>query len=300
MERSPKLRGMERNRIEVGEIALSVEQAGQGDELVILLHGFPELAYSWRHQLPALAEAGYRAVAPDLRGYGESDAPPQVADYAFPKLVGDIVALIDRLGAERAHLVGHDWGGSIAWALAARAPHLVTSLTILNSPHPVASAETRQIPEQQQKSWYMLLFQFVGVAEEWIAKDDFANLRSFVFDTAAPGTFPPEDQAVFCAALARPGRLTAALNYYRANIPPENWLKPPPDLPPITVPTTIIWGEADAYMSGLLLDRSIEKVTGPLTVERLPGVSHWVQQEVPDRVNTLLLEALARARGLAP
>ena len=288
---------MGRIRVDVGEITLSCEEAGQGDELVILLHGFPEIAYSWRHQLPALAEAGYRAVAPDLRGYGESDAPPDVADYAFPKLVGDIVALIERLGAARAHLVGHDWGGIIAWALAARAPHLVASLTILNSPHPVASAETRQVPEQQQKSWYMLLFQFVGVAEEWIAKDDFANLRSFVFDTAAPGTFPPEEQEVFCAALARPGRLTAALNYYRANIPPENWLKPPPELPPIAVPTTLIWGEADAYMSGLLLERSIQKVTGPLTVERLPGVSHWVQQEVPDRVNALLIEALRRAEA---
>lgn len=285
---------MTTRRIDVGEIALSVTEAGSGDDVVILLHGFPELGHSWRHQLPALADAGYHAVAPDLRGYGDSDAPAQVADYALPKLVGDIVGLISALGAERAHLVGHDWGGSIAWAMSARAPQLVRSLTILNSPHPVASAETRQLPEQQQKSWYMLLFQFTGIAEEWLAKDDFANLRQFVFDTAAPGTFPAEDQAVFCDALARDGRLTAALNYYRANIPPENWLKPPPDLPPITVPTTILWGEADAYMSGLLLERSVAKVTGPLHVERLPGVSHWVQQEVPDRVNELLIAALAR------
>jgi epoxide hydrolase 4 len=286
---------MTRHRIDVGEITVAFDEAGAGDELVILLHGFPEIAHSWRYQLPVLADAGYRAVAPDLRGYGDSDAPADVADYAFPKLVGDVVGLISALGAERAHLVGHDWGGSLAWALAARAPQLVRSLTILNSPHPVASAETRQIPEQQQKSWYMLLFQFVGVAEEWLSKDDFANLRSFVFDTAAPGTFGPEDRAIFCAALARPGRLTAALNYYRANIPPENWLKPPPDLPPITVPTTIIWGEADAYMGGLLLDRSMQKVTGPLTVERLPGVSHWVQQEVPEQVSALLIAALRRS-----
>ena len=287
---------MAQRRIDVGEIALSITEAGSGDDLVVLLHGFPELSHSWRHQLSALAAAGYHAVAPDLRGYGDSDAPPDVADYAFPKLVGDIVGLIGALGAERAHVVGHDWGGSIAWALAARAPHLVRSLTILNSPHPVASAETRQIPEQQQKSWYMLLFQFVGVAEEWLSKDDFANLRSFVFGTAAPGTFPPADQEVFCAALAREGRLTAALNYYRANIPPESWLKPPPDLPPIEVPTTILWGEADAYMSAMLLERSIQKVTGPLHVERLLGVSHWVQQEVPDRVTELLLAALERVQ----
>ena len=287
---------MTRRPIDVGEVTLSIAEEGEG-ELVVLLHGFPEISHSWRHQLPALAGAGYHAVAPDLRGYGASDAPPEVADYALPKLAGDITGLIRALGAERAHLVGHDWGGSIAWVLASRMPELVSSLTILNSPHPIASAESRQIPEQQQKSWYMLLFQFPGVAEEWLAKDDFANLRSFVFDTAAPGTFPPDDRDVFCAALARDGRLTAALNYYRANIPPETWLKPPPDLPPVQVPTTILWGEADAYMSGALLERSISKVAGSLHVERLPGVSHWVQQEIPERVNDLLLAALARARS---
>lgn len=283
-----------KKRLDVGEISLAYQEAGEG-ELVVLLHGFPELSHSWRAQLPALAEAGYRAVAPDLRGYGDSDAPPEVADYAFPKIVGDIVGLIGALDADSAHIVGHDWGGSIAWALAARAPHLVTSLMILNSPHPIASAEARQIPEQQQKSWYMLLFQFPEVAEQWLANDNFANLRRFVFDTAAPGTFPADDREVFCTALARPGRLTAALNYYRANIPPENWLKPPPELPPIEVPTTIIWAGGDAYMSPILLEKSIERVSGPLHVERLPGVSHWVQQEVPGQVNALLVEALRRA-----
>ena len=270
---------------------MSVVDEGEG-EPVVLLHGFPENNHSWRHQIPALAGGGYRVLAPDLRGYGESDAPPAVADYAFPHLVGDIVGLLDACDVDRARIVGHDWGGSIAWAIAALMPARVRSLTILNSPHPVASAETRQVTEQAQKSWCMLLFQFAGVAEEWLTGNDFANLRAFVFDTAASGTFSQEDRAIFCAALARPGRMTAALNYYRANIPPENWLKPPPDLPPVTVPTTIIWAEADAYMSGLLLEKSMEKVTGPLHVERLPGVSHWVQQEVPDAVNALLLQAL--------
>ena len=282
-------------RIDVGELRLAIRESGEG-ELVLLLHGFPETSHSWRHQIPALAAVGHHVVAPDLRGYGESDAPVGVAEYAFPKLVGDIVGLIGALGAERAHLVGHDWGGSLCWALAARAPQLVSSLTILNSPHPVASAETRQVPAQAQKSWYMLLFQFPGIAEEWLSANDFANLRSFVFDTAPPATFAEEDRRVVCDALARPGRLTAALNYYRANIPPESWLKPPPDLPPITAPTTIIWAEADAYMTTLLLERSAEKVTGPLHVERLPGVSHWVQQEVPDEISRLLVDALARAR----
>lgn len=283
-------------RVKAGDIRLSIREAGAG-EPVILLHGFPELAYSWRHQLPALADAGYRAVAPDLRGYGDSDRPAAVEDYALPTLAGDIAELIGALDAESAHLVGHDWGGSLCWALAARRPELVRSLVILNSPHPVASAEARQVLEQQRLSWYMLLFQFTGVAETWLSADDFANLRKFVFDTAADGTFTEQDREAFLSPLREDGALTAALNYYRANIPPASWLRPPPDLPPITVPTTIIWGTDDAYMSPLLLERSATRVEGTLRVETLHGVSHWVQQEVPDRVNEILLAHLKSVTG---
>ncbi len=278
-------------RVSVGDVRLTVRALGEG-EPVLLLHGFPELWYSWRHQLPALADAGYQAVAPDLRGYGDSDRPDAVERYALPDLAADVEGLIAALGHEDAHLVGHDWGGSLCWALAARRPERVRSLTILNSPHPVASAEARQVPEQQRRSWYMLLFQFAGVAEAWLSADDFANLRRFAFDTAAPGTFTAADQEVFLAPLRRDGALTAALNYYRANIPPASWLRSPPDLPPITVPTMIVWGEDDAYTSGVLLERSMAKCEGPLRVEPLPGVSHWVQQEVPHRVNELLISHL--------
>jgi len=278
-------------RINVGEVRLSVTEEGAG-EPVVLLHGFPELAHSWRHQLPALAGAGYAAIAPDLRGFGDSDRPAAVEDYAAPKIVGDVLGLIAALGHESVHLVGHDWGGAMAWAVAARAPGAVRSLTAINAPHPVAASEARQVPDQQQKSWYMLLFNFTGVAEAWLSQDDFANLRRFVFDTAAPHTFPPEDRERFVSALSREGALTASLNWYRANIPPSSWLRPPADLPPITVPTMIIWGEADAYIGEEVLRRSITKVAGPLRVERLPGVSHWVQQEAPDAVNALLLDFL--------
>jgi pimeloyl-ACP methyl ester carboxylesterase len=283
-------------RLDVGEVALAVEERGAG-EPVVLLHGFPESSRSWRHQLPALAEAGFHAVAPDLRGYGHSDRPREVEAYALPRLVGDLGGLIAALGYESAHVVGHDWGGSIAWAAAARMPERIRSLTIINSPHPVASAEARRFPEQQRRSWYMLLFQFRGVAEAWLAADDFANLRRFVFDTAAPGTFSEEEREAFVAPLREEGALEAALAYYRANIPPESWLRPPPDLPPIAVPTLIIWGEADAYMSPLLLERSVAKVTGPLRVERLPGVSHWVQLEAPDEVNRRLVAFLREPPG---
>jgi len=289
--------GARRERIDCGEAVLSVQFMGPDDgEPVIMWHGFPEMGYSWRHQAATLAADGYRAIVPDLRGYGASDRPTGTAAYAFPQLVGDVVGLINALGHGYAHLAGHDWGGSLCWATSALMPDKVRSLMILNAPHPVASAECRQVPEQQQKSWYMLLFQFEGVAEEWLLKDGAANLSAFVFDTAAPGTFPPEERRVFTDALMRPGAMTAALEYYRANIPPGNWLKPPPDLPAVTVPTTIMWADADAYMTPLLLDRSIAKVEGPLEVVMLEGVSHWAQQEAPDLVTAAMRDHLARTR----
>jgi epoxide hydrolase 4 len=282
-------------RIDVGEVRLAVwEEGDPGGEPVVLLHGFPELSHSWRHQMPALAEAGYHAVAPDLRGYGRSDRPAAIDAYAAPRLVGDVAGLIRALGHESAHVVGHDWGGGLAWALAGNAPDMVRSLTILNAPvGPVSARLRREDPDQRAKSWYMLLFQFTGVAETWLAADDFANLRAFVFDTAAEDTFPEEDRAVFLDALRRDGALTAALNWYRANMPPASWLRDPPDPPAVPVPTLVIWGEADAYMDSVLLTRSASTVTGPLRVERLPNVSHWVQQEAPERVNALLLDFLA-------
>lgn len=282
-------------RIKVDGIRLAIREAGHGDP-VVLLHGFPELSYSWRHQLPVLAEAGYRAIAPDLRGYGDSDRPLGVDAYGVPALVGDVVGLIDALGYDRVHLVGHDWGGGLAWAAAALYPQRVRSLVIANAPHPVASAEARrEDAAQRAKSWYMLLFQFVGVAESWLANDDFANLREMVFDNAAPGTFTPADVRVYLDAFSRDGALTAALNWYRANMPAAAWLREPPQLPEITTPTMVIWGEADAYLGLGLLERSIAKVRGPLRVERLPGVSHWVQQEAPAAVNALLIDWLATA-----
>ena len=284
---------MARERIHVGGLRLSVELQGSGPP-VVLLHGFPENSHSWRHQLPALAAAGYRAVAPDLRGYGRSDRPEAVGDYAIDALAGDVWGLIDALGSGPVHLVGHDWGGSLAWVTAVRRPELLRSLTILNSPHPAASATARlTMPDQMAKSWYMLLFQFAGVAEAWLSNDDFANFRRFVFGTAAAGTFSPDDEETFIAPLRADGALTAALNYYRANIPAASWIGSPPDPPPVRVPTLIIWGLADVYMGRALLELSAERVGGALRVEELDGVSHWVQQEAPERVNALLTDFLA-------
>ena len=289
---------MASRRIDVGEVRLAVTEAGDpSGEPVILLHGFPELASSWRHQLPALAEAGFHAVAPDLRGYGDSDRPTAVEAYGVQKLVGDVVGLIAALGHDSAHVVGHDWGGGLAWGLAGNRPELVRSLTILNAPVGQVSARLRfEDPEQRAKSWYMLLFQFPGVAETWMSQHDFRNLREFVFEDA-PDAFPPEERERLVASLRRDGALTAILNWYRANMPPSAWLRDPPDPPPVTVPTMIIWGEADTYLGLPLLERSAATVTGPLRVERLPGVSHWVQQHAPDAVNRLLVEFLTSQRS---
>jgi alpha/beta hydrolase family protein len=194
--------------------------------------------------LPAIAEAGFRAVAPDLRGFGESDRPLDVADDALPRLVADVTGLIRALGVERAHLVGHDWGRALAWAVAARAPEAVRSLTILNRPHPTVRARERlENPAQQRMSWYMLLFRFEGVAVEWLAADEFREPAPGGYGTAAPGALP------------------------------------------IVAPTLIVWGEEDAYLGLSGLERSLPMVSGPLRVERLPGVSHWMQSEAPEVVN---------------
>ena len=221
---------MASRRIDVGEVRLAVTEAGDpSGEPVILLHGFPELASSWRHQLPALAEAGFHAVAPDLRGYGDSDRPTAVEAYGVQKLVGDVVGLIAALGHDSVHVVGHDWGGGLAWGLAGNRPELVRSLTILNAPVGQVSARLRfEDPEQRAKSWYMLLFQFPGVAETWMSQHDFRNLREFVFEDA-PDAFPPEERERLVASLRRDGALTAILNWYRANMPPSAWLREPPD-----------------------------------------------------------------------
>lgn len=279
-------------RVNVGDLSLTVYEVGDGVP-VVLLHGFPELAYSFRHQLPELARAGFHAVAANLRGFGGSDRPAEVTAYGLGALVRDIAGLIDALGGP-AHLVGHDWGGVAAWAAAAAHPDLVLSLTALNAPHPDAFFEELLNPDaedQRRRLWYMLLYQFPGVAEAWLSDDDFARLRAR-FERSAPGTFSPEDIRVFVDAMRRPGALTAGLNLYRAIVPAERWLAAPPPWGPVEVPVLIVWGEADTVLRAGLLRRSAERAAGPSRVVRLVGVGHYVQQEAPGAVNDALMRAL--------
>jgi pimeloyl-ACP methyl ester carboxylesterase len=257
------------------------------------LHGFPEFWYSWRHQIPALAAAGFRVLAPDLRGFNESDKPAGVAPYTLDALAGDVLGLIRHAGAERAALAGHDWGGVVAWHVALRHPEAVTRLAVLNAPHPAAYRRQLRTPGQLLRSWYVFFFQLPRLPERVIRSGDFALLgRLLRRQPVRPGAFTPEDVRRYKDALARPGALTAALNYYRAAFR-HNPYPRGQDFPPLPVPTLLVWGERDPYL-GLGLTRGLSRWVPDLHVERLRDASHWVQNDAPERVNRLLIGFLTQ------
>jgi pimeloyl-ACP methyl ester carboxylesterase len=249
---------------------------------VLLLHGFPDSSYVWRHQIPALVEGGFRVVAPDLRGCGESDKPAEVESYAVRHLVGDVLAVLDALELERVRVVGHDWGAGLAWGMTALASQRVEKLVAMSVGHP---GTRRKITiEQREKSWYMLLFQFQGVAEELLMRDDWTLAREWLRGNG--------DVKRYVTELAKPGALTAGLNWYRANLHPRRELGSPRELPPIGVPTLGIWSDGDDYLTEEQMQRSGDFVSGEWRYERVAGASHWLQLDAPERVNELLLEFL--------
>jgi len=268
-------------RVEVDGVRIEYEVSGAGRP-VVLLHGFPDTGRLWRHQAPVLAEAGFQVIVPDLRGYGRSDKPEAVDAYAIRVLAGDVMAILASLGIGKAHVVGHDWGAALAWAIASFAPDNVDHLAVLSVGHPASFGRTL---EQRQKSWYMLLFQFPGVAETWLSADNWANFRNWA-------GHPDTDQVI--AELEANGSLTPALNYYRANVPPESWIAPPLQLPPVQSPTMGIWSTGDMALTEQQMTDSAGHVAGPWRYERLDGPGHWLQLEAPDRVGELLLDFLAR------
>jgi pimeloyl-ACP methyl ester carboxylesterase len=274
-------------RIDNNGVGLAVGDAGTGTP-VVLLHGWPDTGQLWRHQVPDLVADGYRAITPDLRGFGDSDHPRDVAAYAAPHLLADLVAVLDALGVARAHLVGHDWGAAISWLAAALLPDRVASLTALSVGHPTAfrSAGIRQ----WVKSWYMLLFQFPAVAERWLADDDFRNLREW-------SRHPDVDSVV--ARLADPAALTASLGVYRAMMKPSWLVDPPPQLPPIQAPVMGVWSSQDIALTEQQMTGSSGQVTGEWRYERLEDVGHWLPLEAPDALSGLLLDFLGKHRSLA-
>jgi pimeloyl-ACP methyl ester carboxylesterase len=258
---------------------LAVETTGEGPP-VLLVHGFPDSGRLWRHQIGPLVEAGYRVIAPDLRGFGESPRPPEVDDYRVTTVAADLLELLD----EPAHVVGHDWGAGIAWALAVMHPDRVRSLAALSVGHPNAGRPPTL--EAREKAWYQLLFQFEE-AEELLLRDDAALLREWLGDAA--------DAERYVADLSRPGALTAGLNYYRANLHPRRALEWRP-LPPVAAPTLGVWSSGDRYLVEDQMRRSGEHVSGPWRYERVDGAGHWMQLDAPEAVTELLLSHLS-ARG---
>jgi len=274
----------------VNGVRLHLAEAGTGP-LVLLLHGFPEFHYSWRHQIPALAAAGFRVIAPDLRGYNLSDKPRGVLAYDIDRLVADVLGLIHHAGRERAIVVGHDWGGAIAWMTAMLHPEAVEQLVILNAPHPALFVRALRAPNQLLRSWYMFFFQLPWLPEWRMRCCHFASLEKLMRTTLRPGAFSDEDIRRYREALAQPGALNAAINYYRAAFR-RNPLTT--RFRPIEMPTLVIWGEQDPYLGIRLLD-GLDHWVKPLRVERLPDAGHWVQCEAPQRVNELLLPFLQGA-----
>jgi pimeloyl-ACP methyl ester carboxylesterase len=266
-------------RVEVDGVGVEYEVTGTGRP-VVLLHGFPDSGRLWRHQVPALAEAGFQVVVPDLRGYGRSGQPEPVDAYSLPLLAGDVLAVLAELGIDQAHVVGHDWGAALAWVLGSLAPGNVDHLVTLSVGHP---ATFRRTLEQLEKSWYMLLFQFPGIAESWLTQDGWANFRSW-------GRHPDADAVI--AELEANGSLTPGLNWYRANVPPESWAGPPLQLPPIQAPTMGVWSTGDFALTETQMTDSAQNVAGTWRYERLEGPGHWMQLDAPDQVNALLLDFL--------
>ena len=271
-------------RIEVDGVGLEVSTAGSGPA-VLLLHGFPDTHELWRHQVPALTAAGFRTIAPDLRGFGSSDRP---GSYGVGAHVGDLLGVLDQLEVPAAHVVGHDWGAAIGWALASLVPDRVRSLAALSVGHPAAFAGAGLA--QREKSWYMLLFQFEGVAEQWLSADDFANFRAW-------SGHPDADAAV--ARMREPGALTAALGIYRDSLPPASLVSPLPALPPVAAPTLGIWSSGDRFLLEESMVASASSVAGPWRYARVEDAGHWMQLDRPDTVNQLLLDFLARVEAPA-
>lgn len=265
--------------VEVSGIRLHVDDQGDGEPL-LLLHGFPDSHRLWRHQIPALTDAGFRTITPDLRGFGDSDKPQDVESYSVERLLGDVAGILDHFELDRVHVICHDWGAFLGWSLAMFMPDRVSSLAALAVGHPAAFSAAGF--DQKEKSWYMLLFQ-LDEAEEIVKADDWQWFRDWVRNH--PETNHWIDQ------LGRDGALTSGLNWYRANANPAR-VSSYRDLPAVHCPTLGIWAGNDAYLVETQVVASGQYVNAPWRYVRLEGASHWMQLDFPDRINELLLEFL--------
>lgn len=275
---------MEHHDRQAGEVRLHFVEQGRGP-LVLLLHGFPDYWYGWRHQIPVLVAAGYRVVAVDLRGYNQSERPAGIAAYKLDTLTADIVAFVRSLGPqEPLAVIGHDWGGIIAWQLAMQHPETLRSLVILNAPHPLAySRELKRPSSQWLRSWYAMFFQLPKIPEALLAANDFALLKRALRSGPAESD---EDLACYLEAFSSPGALTAALHYYRAAAR-YRWAPPRQ----VQCPTRILWGKRDPFLVPRLAE-GLQRWVADLDVVMLDDAGHWLQLTHADQVNQHLLQIL--------
>ena len=277
----------EHKLIPTNGITLHTVAAGPEDgPLVLLLHGFPEFWYGWRRQIPALAAAGFRVLAPDQRGYNLSDKPRDLAAYRLDEMAADALGLVDAAGRERAFVVGHDWGAMVAWWLALVAPERVARLAILNVPHPaVFRRRLLSDPEQQKRSLYAAFFQLPWLPEALLSAADWRATERALRNSSLPDTFSDADMAEYRRAWARPGAMTTMLNWYRALA--QRPIDDPPS-PRVVAPTTIIWGMKDFALRGEMAAESAAECDDAELIE-LPDNTHWVQHEAPELVNDTLI-----------
>jgi epoxide hydrolase 4 len=287
---------MSRTRfVDANGFRFAVDEAGEGERLALCLHGFPESRFSWRHQLPHLAGLGYRAWAPDLRGYGETTPRPlDVASYRIDHLTADVAALIDASGAKEVTLLAHDWGALVAWTFAARRIRPLERLVIMNVPHPAVFREViKRSAAQRRRSWYVAFFQLPWLPERMLTSNRAEGVRRAFRDMAIDKSrFPDEVLDRYANDALRPGAMSAMINWYRAAV---RYRAGEGDFPVIETPTLIVWGEEDTALGLETLDGT-ERYVRDLTIRRLPGVSHWVQQEAPEAVNAILQDWLTRPR----
>ncbi|HKO62647.1 MAG TPA: alpha/beta hydrolase [Pyrinomonadaceae bacterium] len=278
----------------VNGLRLHYAESGSGDQLVLLLHGFPEFWFSWRHQLDALGKH-FHVVAPDMRGYNLSDKPGRVEDYQVDVIVNDVIGLIDHFGAARAAVVGHDWGATVAWAVAQQHPDRVSKLAVMQVP-PAAVWRANMSARQVLRSWYMFLFQLPRLPEWMISRRNMAAIdRTFTDSVIRKGSFSAAEIKIYKEALRQPGALTSAVNYYRANISrlASRGSKSTSSSEKTLVPTLFIFAEQDFAILPETVRGVADHVDGPFRELRIKDSGHWVQNEAAEEVNNALIEFLS-------
>ncbi|MCJ2013829.1 alpha/beta fold hydrolase [Methylobacterium sp. J-076] len=276
--------GLTFRRVDLGAVSLHVAEAGPADgPVVMLLHGFPESWAGWRRQIGPLAKAGWRVIVPDQRGYGRSDRPEGIAAYHLDRLAGDVVALVTACGVTRFHLVGHDWGGLVAWWTASLHPDRIARLAILNAPHPgIVGGYMRRHPGQWLRSYYVAAFQIPGLPERLLVADDARALRRALATTSRPGTFSGAELAAYAADWTAPGAMMAMLAWYRALV-----RLPRRDPPRVRMPTLVLWGARDHALQPGLAEASL-RLCDDGRIHWFPEATHWLQHEEAGAVGDAL------------